>query len=448
LSAHPTSGYFVGPYTVSNSSFASPNTNPSVTADGTGRVHFAWRGYDHSQYYIYAVFARSLSWQGFNWSSLNEFTYYYPFDQPTICGHTDTDGGASLLFHSSTNNVYKVYTSNGTTWVGTAGSYPGLLIGSNSFSPAVISSAIPTLVPYVWTTNSAAPYVIPFQKYNEVTHTLAKEDANVPGNSSKKPVTFTASQSVLLSNSSGNDKYLINFSGLQFSKQNTASLPVSLLANSGRNNSLISLNSDNTANSVSSSDGYILTGSIKYSGQTTGTRIKVVLMDTVNNNIVQQLTGLTISNPDELDAVNIQVPLNNGINLKNTAVKFLINGIIDTSFTSTLVNTYFLNDSTNVQVKQTAGLAETVPTEYALNQNYPNPFNPSTVIEYQLPKEGYVTLKVFDILGREVKTLVNGYKSQGRYSVSFDASKFASGIYIYELKSNDFSSIKKMILTK
>jgi hypothetical protein len=89
-----------------------------------------------------------------------------------------------------------------------------------------------------------------------------------------------------------------------------------------------------------------------------------------------------------------------------------------------------------------------IPTEYALNQNFPNPFNPSTVIEYQLPKDGYVTLKVYDILGREVRTLVDGYKTVGKYSVSFDASKLASGVYIYQLKSNNYSSIKKMILTK
>jgi len=88
------------------------------------------------------------------------------------------------------------------------------------------------------------------------------------------------------------------------------------------------------------------------------------------------------------------------------------------------------------------------PQTFSLNQNYPNPFNPSTVIEYQLPKDGFVTLKLYDILGREVSTLVNGFRAQGKYSVSFNASKLASGIYFYQLKSNGFSSIKKMILTK
>jgi hypothetical protein len=85
---------------------------------------------------------------------------------------------------------------------------------------------------------------------------------------------------------------------------------------------------------------------------------------------------------------------------------------------------------------------------YGLEQNSPNPFNPSTIISYQLPNEGFVSLKVYDMLGREVKTLVNDIKTKGKYSVSFDASNLASGIYIYRIKANGFSSIKKMILTK
>ena len=85
---------------------------------------------------------------------------------------------------------------------------------------------------------------------------------------------------------------------------------------------------------------------------------------------------------------------------------------------------------------------------YALEQNYPNPFNPTTIINYQIPKDGFVTVKVFDSLGREVKTLVNEFKSQGKYSVNFDATHLASGVYFYQLKSGNYTSIKKMVLLK
>jgi hypothetical protein len=89
-----------------------------------------------------------------------------------------------------------------------------------------------------------------------------------------------------------------------------------------------------------------------------------------------------------------------------------------------------------------------IPTEYKLYQNYPNPFNPATIIQYQIPKDGPVTLKIYNLLGREIKTLVNGYKKLGSYSVNFDASGLSSGVYIYILKSGEFSSMKKMMLIK
>jgi len=86
--------------------------------------------------------------------------------------------------------------------------------------------------------------------------------------------------------------------------------------------------------------------------------------------------------------------------------------------------------------------------EYALAQNYPNPFNPTTTISYQLPKAGHVTLKIYDVLGNEVKTLVNENKEVGRYTAAFDASSLASGVYIYRLQANDYLATKKMLLLK
>jgi len=91
---------------------------------------------------------------------------------------------------------------------------------------------------------------------------------------------------------------------------------------------------------------------------------------------------------------------------------------------------------------------EPIPKVYSLEQNYPNPFNPSTTIRYQLPQDGLVTLKVYDILGREVTTLVNEEKTKGRYEVNFNAENLASGVYLYRIKVNDFVDVKKMLLIK
>jgi hypothetical protein len=90
----------------------------------------------------------------------------------------------------------------------------------------------------------------------------------------------------------------------------------------------------------------------------------------------------------------------------------------------------------------------TVSIDYTLDQNYPNPFNPSTKISYSIKEEGLVTLKVYDILGKEIATLVNENKPAGNYEVEFNASLLPSGMYIYKIQSGQFSDAKKMILTK
>lgn len=92
--------------------------------------------------------------------------------------------------------------------------------------------------------------------------------------------------------------------------------------------------------------------------------------------------------------------------------------------------------------------ASSVPTSYDLTQNYPNPFNPSTIIQYSIPVRTIVELSVFNILGVKVASLVNSVKEAGTYSVQFDASKLGSGLYIYELRTNNFNLSRKMLLLK
>jgi len=89
-----------------------------------------------------------------------------------------------------------------------------------------------------------------------------------------------------------------------------------------------------------------------------------------------------------------------------------------------------------------------IPSSFSLEQNYPNPFNPTTVINYSIPKNSNVVLKVYNILGKEIATLVNGQQSAGSHNVSFNASNLASGVYFYSIQSDGFSSTKKMMLLK
>jgi M6 family metalloprotease-like protein len=88
------------------------------------------------------------------------------------------------------------------------------------------------------------------------------------------------------------------------------------------------------------------------------------------------------------------------------------------------------------------------PESYSISQNYPNPFNPVTQIKFSIPEASYVTLKIFDVLGREVLGLINGWKEEGTYDIVWDASRFSSGVYFYKLQAGNFISVNKMLLTK
>jgi hypothetical protein len=89
-----------------------------------------------------------------------------------------------------------------------------------------------------------------------------------------------------------------------------------------------------------------------------------------------------------------------------------------------------------------------VPNKFELLQNYPNPFNPSTKISWQSPVSSWQVLKVFDVLGNEISTLINEYKPAGNYEVEFDASGLGSGVYFYQIKTSSNISTKKMVLLR
>jgi endo-1,4-beta-xylanase len=128
----------------------------------------------------------------------------------------------------------------------------------------------------------------------------------------------------------------------------------------------------------------------------------------------------------------------------NTRIYWRVSAANEHGTSEYSVTASFTTGDQVVAVKEFGG----IPAKFALSQNYPNPFNPSTTIEYDLPKASYVLLKVYDVLGREVKTLVDGRKNAGRYSVRFDASDLPSGVYFYSLQAGDKSFVKKLLLLK
>jgi hypothetical protein len=116
---------------------------------------------------------------------------------------------------------------------------------------------------------------------------------------------------------------------------------------------------------------------------------------------------------------------------------------------------YIESSPTSVENDENNG---SVPSDFALRQNYPNPFNPNTIISYRLPVQSYVTLKIYDIIGNDVATLVNEEKGPGTYEVEFSATggsasggnayNLSSGIFFYQLQAGGFVQTKKMVLLK
>ncbi len=116
---------------------------------------------------------------------------------------------------------------------------------------------------------------------------------------------------------------------------------------------------------------------------------------------------------------------------------------VDT-WTNAEIKTDFETDPYTTDIKDKGMIAET----YSLSQNYPNPFNPSTKITFSIPKDGIVTLKVYNVLGQEVATLINQQMKAGTYDVDFNGSKLSSGVYLYSITADKFTSTKKMIMLK
>ncbi|MBI5809374.1 MAG: T9SS type A sorting domain-containing protein, partial [Ignavibacteriales bacterium] len=110
---------------------------------------------------------------------------------------------------------------------------------------------------------------------------------------------------------------------------------------------------------------------------------------------------------------------------------------------NTASNFFALSSQSLTDVKD-----KVVPNQFILEQNYPNPFNPATTIKYSIPVSQFVMLKVYDVLGKEIATLINKEQEAGNYVVEFNGSSLASGIYLFKLQTNNFVETKKMVLAK
>lgn len=140
--------------------------------------------------------------------------------------------------------------------------------------------------------------------------------------------------------------------------------------------------------------------------------------------------------------VSFDIPLSNftGLTTKAHLAQLIISGDPNTVYVD---NVYFYTSGTDVK-----DIFSGIPSDYALEQNYPNPFNPMTSIRFSLPKANHVTLKVYNMLGQEITTLMDEFMNAGIYDVKFDAAALPTGMYVYSISANGFTSVKKMMLVK
>ncbi len=110
-------------------------------------------------------------------------------------------------------------------------------------------------------------------------------------------------------------------------------------------------------------------------------------------------------------------------------------------------STIYVDDIT-VNGRVSVPIPPPLPIAFKLYQNYPNPFNPTTTIQFNVPSSGFVSLKVYDVLGREVRTLVDKMEQPGNYTVTFNAGNLPSGVYFYMLEAGRFTAVKKMMVLK
>jgi len=157
--------------------------------------------------------------------------------------------------------------------------------------------------------------------------------------------------------------------------------------------------------------------------------------------IVQQNPNTDVAFYNELDAITTARLIDSTTSLGKVSSKYISKSVDD--YKIKVKNLFNKRRGINIE-----NSVPQIPTKFELYQNYPNPFNPVTTIKFDLPKDGLITLEIFDILGRRIATLINEYRTAGSYNQVFNASSLASGVYVYKLQAGDFVSSKKMILLK
>jgi hypothetical protein len=180
-----------------------------------------------------------------------------------------------------------------------------------------------------------------------------------------------------------------------------------------------------------------------------GSKGNSIVLEIENECNEQTINGITVNLAKQISSLHFRKTEERIERIEKTAEAEFIFDVERTAALNRIDTLKFIVTGINgIMEEKEILIGYEIPVEFKLWQNYPNPFNPTTKIDYQLPRDGRVVIKVYNIIGEEVKTLLDENKLAGYYSVEFIAKGFPSGVYIYGIITSEYRSFKKMVLLK
>lgn len=435
------------------------NRTSSIAIDNNSTMLGTWSGWN-STYSKYSIRFREGNAVNNTWSTYwKEWCFssnhsYFPSLSYYNKGGAYPNGRV-VIYHTDNNNIYRQKYS---------GSYSGdwtqEAITSNALFSNITHERSNTLTPKEIWTNQTSPYTIQFSsvslpKGNALDSISFHRAAVIADKSINANLRIELSQPYI--EYDDGERIFIPFKGYDYGAQynltiadlfdhlqtekinipsNAAKLKFNLFISSGQPDTL--------------SDGAI---NINNTTKFRGINFELLVKDGLNNSLLSNLSLQTLNNDKGIHNFSKSYEFN-ATTFRNKNIFIIPRVNINGPFRSedlflSMGNITISNESQLLKDSILTVQSTKIPKDYSLGQNYPNPFNPTTLINFSLPKESNVSLKIYDMLGKLVHTIFNGeVKSAGAYEVSFDARKLPSGVYFYALTSGDFIQTRKMILAK
>ncbi len=431
-----------------------PSTTPfsQIAVDGAGRDQITWIGYD--DYYGENSAAMQVSYSNGSLSAVSIFrdeALNYPsIVYTSVAGHDGTGGGVSLLYTSASGSdqtLFDVWATDGVNFNGSLWLSPS---GTPISYPNLLEKDAAQQVGFCLAKGSSSPYSLIYQSKDNSTAgsgtgMLKFAGSGDKGSSTGIP-TWTTYRRLQLIDTTTGGQLTIQFGNISvgqvrindFARDDTP-------ARKGIDPSFMKTAAFSFSNGIPAT----VECGARAKNWTENTTVTFELVDKSTGTVLSRIRSFSLPSQDTMIYADQNVNLAASVNQPTDAyVRVTVQGIDSSKVLIIPANVYVLNSDSSNGRGQPQSVYDVLPADYSLGQNYPNPFNPTTTIQYALPSSGHVALRVYDVLGREVRTLVDNDESAGYHSVAFDASNLPSGVYFYRIEAGKYTSVKKLMLVK